>query len=299
MLKPEGIIPAMVTPFTEDGAIHEHALRQFVNRAIASGVHGLFYLGTNGEFFSLSFDEKVRIMEIAVDEVKGRIPVYAGAGCVSTAETIQLAKKFEGIGVAALSVITPYFLNFTQKELMLHYEKIAESTVLPIVLYNIPARTGNSLQPGTVAKLSKIPNIVGIKDSSGSFDNILQYADQTDSDFSVLAGTDSLILPTLMAGGKGAIAATANVLPETVVAIYENWKSGRFHEAQQAQDLLKPLRAAMSWGTLPSVLKEAMNLIGLPAGPARLPVEAISEQTRQELVRLIRQYVEEGVIHLR
>ncbi|UOF92380.1 4-hydroxy-tetrahydrodipicolinate synthase [Fodinisporobacter ferrooxydans] len=296
MLKPAGIIPAMITPFTKEQEINEPGLRQLVNRLIKSGVHGLFCFGTNGEFFSLTFDEKVQIAEIVVDEVNGRVPVYVGAGCISTAETIKLSNKLEVIGVDAVSVITPFFLTYTQKELIKHYQSIADTTRLPIVLYNIPSRTGNSLQPNTVAELSKISNIVGIKDSSGSFDNILRYLDHVDSDFSVMAGTDSLILPTLMAGGKGAIASTANVLPKAVVSIYENWKLDNIHEAEKAQDQLRALRAAMNWGTLPSVLKEAMNIIGLPAGPTRSPVEALSEESHQKLIKVMQKYIEDGII---
>ena len=153
MFRPEGIIPALVTPFTKDQKISEQGLRQLVKRLIKSGVHGLFCLGTNGEFFSLTDYEKIEIAEIIVDEVKGRIPVYVGTGCINTSESIKLAKKFEGIGVDAISVITPYFLTYTQNELIMFYQAIADATNLPIVLYNIPARTGNSLLPKTVAEL--------------------------------------------------------------------------------------------------------------------------------------------------
>lgn len=296
LFRPEGIIPAMITPFTKSQEVNEQGIRILVHQLIESGVHGLFCLGTNGEFFSLTFDEKVQIARIIMDEAKGRVPVYVGAGCVSTAETIKLTEKLEELKVDAISVITPYFLSFTQKELYEHYRYIAESTHLPIVMYNIPARTGNSLQPSTVAELSKISNIVGIKDSSGSFDNILQYLDSTDSDFSVLAGTDSLILPTLMAGGKGAIAATANVLPETVVSIYENWKIENYNEAEAAQKQIRALRTAFGLGTLPSALKEAMNLTGFPAGPSRFPVESLSKPAQLKLENVIKNYIDNKII---
>lgn len=296
MLRPEGIIPAMVTPFTPSEEINEPVLRQLVKRYVDAGVHGLFCLGTNGEFFSLTFDEKIRIAEIIVDEAKGKVPVYVGAGCITTSESILLAKKLEEIGVDALSVITPYFLAFTQDELVDHFKQIADTTRLPVVLYNIPSRTGNSLQPGSVAALSKVENIVGIKDSSGSFDNTLQYLDAVGPEFSVLAGTDSLILPTLMAGGKGAIAATANILPETVVSIYTHWQSGRFEEAEEGQKQLRAIRAAFGLGTLPTVLKEAMNIMGLPVGPARAPVAALSEAKYNQLMKVMDTYFQKGVI---
>jgi 4-hydroxy-tetrahydrodipicolinate synthase len=297
VLIPKGIIPAMVTPFNAENKLNKTALRQMVHRFIDAGVHGLFGLGTNGEFFSLSFDEKIRIAEIVIEETKGRIPVYMGAGGISTEETIVLTRKFEEIGVNAVSVITPYFLTFTQKELYDHFASLADSTSLPIVLYNIPARTGNNLQAKTVAELSQIPNIVGIKDSSGSYDNILSYIEATDSTaFSVLAGTDSLILSTLMAGGQGAIASTANVFPEQVVSIYKYWKQGELNKAEEAQRVLRKLRSAFGLGTLPSVLKEVMNMTGLPAGPSRRPVGPLTEQAKDELKKMVQAYREQGFI---
>lgn len=297
MLKIEGIIPAMVTPFDQNEQLNEAALRLMVKRFVDAGVHGLFCLGTNGEFFSLSFEEKVRISEIIVEEAAGRLPVYVGAGCASTTETIQLAKRLEAAGADALSIITPYFLSYTQQELLYHYQSVAEATALPIVLYNIPARTTNALQPKTVAKLAEISNIIGIKDSSGSFDTILQYIEQTPPSFSVLAGTDSLILATLMAGGKGAIAATANIFPEAVVSIYENWKKADFAKAEEAQRVLRAIRNAFQLGTLPSVLKAFLNKMGVPAGPSRRPVLALTPEADKQLQLVYEAYEQQGLIN--
>ncbi|MBD0378621.1 4-hydroxy-tetrahydrodipicolinate synthase [Paenibacillus sedimenti] len=296
MLQPSGVIPAMVTPFDADHHIDEAALRRLTRRLIEADVHGLFCLGTNGEFFSLSFEEKLRVAEIVIEEAHGRLPVYVGAGCASTNESVQLAVQLERMGADALSVITPYFLTYTQQELADHFLTVADATVLPVLLYNIPARTGNSLQPRTVKELSTVPNIVGIKDSSGSFDTILQYIEFAGQDFAVLAGTDSLILPTLMAGGHGAIAATANVFPETVRSIYELWMQGKPEEAEYSQRKLRALRSSFSLGTLPSVLKEAMCMIGLPAGQPRLPVQPLSPLAKAELRSVMDRYMEEGVI---
>jgi len=282
----------MITPFTEDQSLDEAGLRFLVRRLIKQGVHGLFCLGTNGEFMMLNDQEKITIAEIVVEESAGQVPVYAGTGGISTAETIALTREMERVGVDAVSVITPYFLTFSQDELMHHYEQIAASTVLPIVLYNIPNNTGNALHPNTVAKLARTPNIVGIKDSSGRMDVILQFLDAADEQFSILAGTDSLILPTLMAGGTGAIAATSNLLPQLVVSIYTNWKNGDLEAAQQAQDALRPLRRSFQLGTIPSALKQAMSLLGLPAGPARLPVSGLGESQMRELEAMIRHYTD-------
>lgn len=296
MLQPSGIIPAMVTPFDNDDRVDESALRQLTRRLISANVDGLFCLGTNGEFFSLSFDEKLRVAEIVMEEAQGRVPVYVGAGCASTKETAELAVRLERMGVDALSVITPYFLTYTQAELLGHFRKVADASGLPVLLYNIPARTGNSLQPQTVKELSQLPTIVGIKDSSGSFDTILQYIELAGPDFAVLAGTDSLILPTLMAGGQGAIAATANVFPETVKAIYDKWQQGELEEAELQQRKLRALRSAFALGTLPSVLKEAMCMIGLPAGQPRLPVQPLQGAAKDRLREVMDRYLVEAEI---
>jgi 4-hydroxy-tetrahydrodipicolinate synthase len=295
MLKPSGIIPAMITPMNEDQTVNEVALRQLVHRFLNAGVHGLFCLGTNGEFFSLTADEKVRIASIIVQETAGRVPVYAGSGAISTQETAELSRKMEEAGVSALSVITPYFNAISQHELIRHFETVAAAVSLPVLLYNIPARTGNSLEPRTVAALSTVPNIVGIKDSSGSFDNTLQYIEMVDSEFAVLAGTDSLILWTLMAGGTGAIAATANVFPELVVSIYEHWRNGELGQGMTAQKKLRAIRSALQKATLPSALKEALALLGFPAGPPRNPVLPVDGQTRSELADVLEQYAQLGI----
>lgn len=192
------------------------------------------------------------------------------------------------MGVKAVSVITPYFISPGQDELYLHYERIAQSVDIPVILYNIPMRTGVHLEAETVSRLSKIPGIIGIKDSSGKFENIKSYIEMTDNNFQVLAGTDSLILDTLIAGGTGAIAATANVVPELVVSIYDNFKRGKINEAEAAQQKLKPLRDAFSLCTAPGVLKEAANIAGIMVGPPRMPLNRLKESELEKLTRIIR-----------
>jgi 4-hydroxy-tetrahydrodipicolinate synthase len=289
MIKLQGIIAAMITPMGEDESINENGLRILVNRLIDAGIHGLFCLGTTGEFYALTNEEKERVVAIVVEEAKGRVPVYAGTGGISTREVISLIKRIQGLGVEAVSIITPFFVSPSQEELYLHYEMIARSVSMPIILYNIPMRTGVHLEPQTVARLSKVQNIIGIKDSSGKFENIASYIEMSDKDFHVLAGTDSLILDSLKAGGTGAIAATANVVPELVVSIYENFKNGKIHEAEAAQLKLKPLRDSFKLGTAPGVLKEAANIVGIPAGPSRMPVTRLKGCELEELEQVIRQ----------
>ncbi|MCI8665125.1 MAG: 4-hydroxy-tetrahydrodipicolinate synthase [Dorea sp.] len=294
MTEIKGIIAAMQTAMHEDGSIHEEELRRQINRQIEAGVDGVFCLGTNGEFYILKEEEKLRVMEIFVEEVKGRVPVYAGTGCIGTKDTIELSKKAQKLGVDVLSVITPYFAAMNQDELYTHYKAVAENVDLPIVMYNIPARTGTALAPATVGKLAKIPNIAGVKDSSGNFNNILQYIDMTkEEDFSVLSGNDALILWTLLAGGTGGITAIANILPKIMVSIYENFRKGDLEAAKKAQASIGPIRDCFKYGNPNSIVKCATNLIGQPVGPCRAPFGMVSEETIKAIRETIDMYYRE------
>jgi 4-hydroxy-tetrahydrodipicolinate synthase len=286
----KGIITAILTPFKEDQTIDEVGARKQVNRLIDKGISGLFILGTNGEFFSLSMDEKVQFARIVVDEVKGRIPVCAGTGAISTAEVIELTGRMEEAGVDSVSVITPYLMTLSQQELVNHYKKVANATSLPILIYHMPGRTNNRLSPETVAELSKVENIVGIKDSTGNFDQILQFIKATGDDFAVYSGADPLILWTLMAGGQGAIAATSNMYPKLVVSIYEHWKNGNIEEAREAQEKLRSIRDASSMASTPAVFKKAMELLGHPVGPPRDPVEPVTQEVEEKLKEIMKAY---------
>lgn len=275
----KGIIPPIITPMNADESINEEELRKQVNRLIDAGVHGLFPFGTNGEGYILSAEEKEQVLKIVVDETKGRVPVYAGTGCVSTAETIKQSLMAKRVGADVLSIITPSFAAASQEELYNHYKEVAEAVDLPIILYNIPARTGNSLAPATVARLSKIPNIVGVKDSSGNFDNMLQYIEKTkDSDFIVLSGNDSLILWCLLAGGRGGIAGCANVYPDTMVNIYEQFVKGDIEKAREYQDSIRSFRDCFKFGNPNTIVKTAVSLLGFPVGECRKPFSSLSEE---------------------
>ncbi|WP_078412341.1 4-hydroxy-tetrahydrodipicolinate synthase [Priestia abyssalis] len=292
----KGIIPAMLTPLTKEQTVNVAVIRQLTNHLIESGVHGIFALGTNGEFHLFNTEEKVKIAQTIIDEANGKVPVIIGAGGNSTEEVIELSKHMEQIGADALSIITPYFVAPTQEEVIVHFEKIAEATSLPVLLYNIPSKTGMSLEAETVARLAKVPNIKGIKDSSGNFDNIQRYIDVTkEEDFSVFAGTDSLILQTLLAGGAGAVAATANMIPDIVVSIYNNWLDGNIEQAQRAQEKLQPLRDTFKYGTLPAALKKAVELSGIPVGPPKLPVSELSGDALEEVMKMVAGYKKENV----
>lgn len=288
MLQPHGIIPALVTPVDGKEEFNEAALRRLVDFVIDGGVHGVFATGSQGEFWAFSAEEKTRIWETTVDETAGRVPVYAGTAAITTREAIGLAQAAERAGVDAISVLTPYFVTPSQDELYGHYAAIAAATSLPIILYNNPGRTGVALKPGTVARLAEIPNIVGIKDSSGDLSLTAEYIRVAPEDFTVLMGRDTLILGGLLYGARGSIAATANVVPALVASIYDRFVAGDIEGARQAQDALAPLRLAFAWGTFPVVVKAALNLMGLQAGPARGPVGPMQPEKREDLVRVLR-----------
>lgn len=290
MFMPKGIIAAMVTSMNEDETLNEQEIRNQVNRQIAAGADAVFCLGTNGEFYIQSWDEKVRVIQIVVDEVAGRVPVYAGTGCVGTKETIALSLKAKELGVDVLSIISPYFAAISQTEIYNHYAAIAEAVDLPIVMYNMPARTGNNIAPETVAKLADIPNIVGIKDSSGNWDNLKAYIDVTrGKEFRVLSGNDSLILPTLKEGGAGGITAVANIYPKTMVSIYQNFVKGDLEAAEAAQNSIAPIRACFKFGNPNTVTKKATNLRGYPVGPCRAPFSYLSEEAVAAIAAVIKE----------
>ncbi len=288
--KPRGIIPAMVTPLNDDETIDEPGLRRLVNYLINAGVHGLFAIGTQGEAYALSFAEKQRVIEIVVDETRQRVPVYAGTGTITTKEAIALTQMAERAGADAVSVLTPFFITPSQNEVYEHYAAIARNTRLPILLYPNPARTNVPLTADTVVRLAQIENIVGIKDSSGDFTMLNEYIRRAASDkFDVLVGRDTLIFATLVCGGKGSIAATANAAPRIVVEIYEAFIAGDLERARQAQARLAPLRLAFEIGTFPVVIKEALALMGICGARAKAPVGALSDAQRAQLKTILQE----------
>jgi 4-hydroxy-tetrahydrodipicolinate synthase len=259
-------------------------LCRHIDFLIGRGVHGIFVLGTTGEFFSLDETEKQQIMAAAVQHVAGRVPVYAGTGAESTREVLRLTRIAEREQVAGVSIITPYFIKPTQGELIDHYRRIAESTPLPVILYNNPATcAGLNIDPPTVAKLTELPNIVGMKDSSGDMQNTLETIRMAPERFSVLMGRDTLILAGLTFGVRGAIPASSNIAPELCVGIYESFMKGDRTSAADFQRRLTPVRMALALGTGNGVVKEAMAVLGRPAGPSRSPIGPLSEEKRQKL----------------
>ena len=241
-----GIIPPILTPMNEDESLNLEELRRQTERLLAGGVHGLFPFGTNGEGYILSEQEKYQILEVMVDQVKGRVPIYAGTGCISTRDTIRQSVQAEKLGADALSIITPSFGAASQKELYDHYVAVAKHVNIPIILYNIPPRTGNKLLPETVRDLIRdVDVIVGAKDSSGDIENLKAYIRLTkelSKESAILAGNDGAILTCLKEGGSGGIAGRANIWPATVASIYDKFVAGDLEGAQAAQDAIAVLQ---------------------------------------------------------
>ena len=284
----KGIIVPIITPMNEDETVNHEELRRQVDRMIDGGVHGIFAFGTNGEGYILNDKEKEEVLATVIEQAAGRVPVYAGTGCISTRDTIRMSQMAQSLGADILSIITPSFAAASQDELYEHYKKVAAAVDLPIVLYNIPARTGNALAPATVKKLAEIDNIVGAKDSSGNFDNLLQYIEQTRGmNFSILAGNESLILWNLIAGGTGAIAGCANVYPKNMVAIYERFAAGDIEGARKAQDAIRSFRNTFKFGNPNTVVKTAVALLGHPVGKCRSPFNFISEEGIRQIQKVL------------
>jgi len=287
--KPKGIIPAVITPLKNDGKFNEKAMRKLLNYLIEGGVHGLFVVGTTGEFYGLTPEEKHEIFGVAMDEAKGKVPVYAGTNGITTRETVMLTQIAEECKVDAVSVLTPMFVAPSQEQLIKHYQTIAKNTSLPVVLYNNPPKTSVSLSPATVAKLAEIPNIVGIKDSSGDLTITAEYIRLTQhmDNFSVLMGRDTLIYGALCYGAKGSIASCANVAPGLCVEIYEKFIAGDLKGSLKAQFTLAPLRIAFTLGTFPAVIKESLNLLGIEAGQCMEPAGPMTEDERAKLRKVL------------
>lgn len=290
-MKFEGIITPIVTPFNEQQEINYEATQQLIEHLITHGVSGLFILGSNGEFHVMEDEEKICFAQFVIEKVNHRLPVYVGTGGNSTASVIRLSKKIEALGADALSLITPYFLAPNEDELINHYKVIAKEVSCPIILYNIPKCTGINLSERVVSELAKVDNILAIKDSSGNMENMAAYLRAAQGqNFEVLVGSDSKMLEAFQMGASGAVAGTSNLLTDIDVAIYENFKKGDLEKAAYYQNEIEPLRDVLKLGTVPSVLKKAVHLSGIPVGNARFPVCDLSEESTKKIKEMLAYY---------
>ncbi|HBS6039164.1 TPA: dihydrodipicolinate synthase family protein [Klebsiella aerogenes] len=287
-----GVLTAIVTPFTASGELNLTALRQQVERQLAAG-NGIFCGGTNGEFFVLNEAEKIAVAETCVEAVAGRAPVVAHIGEVSTRETIRLGQQIAKSGVDAVSVITPWFVPLKQDELVSHYTAIADALSVPVFLYNIPARTGNTIEPQTARQLAAHGNIIGIKDSAGSYESLKGFLDAVkDIDgFNVLNGPDSLIHQGFVDGCSACISGLANVAPREINAIWSTFQAGDIEASRLAQENVTGLRTDLyKVAFSPAAVKKALQLMGHEVGDSRYEVQFSASQL-QQIRGIIAQYL--------
>ena len=284
----KGAIPALVTPF-KDGAIDERAFRELVERQISGGVHGLVPVGTTGETSTLSHEEHRRVVELCVEIAAGRVPVIAGAGSNSTAEAISLVKHAKTVGAQAALVVTPYYNRPSQEGLYRHYAAINDAVDLPVLVYNVPARTSVDISNETVARLAKLPNIAGVKDATSDLSRASVMRQTCGDDFVLLSGEDATALGYMAHGGHGCISVTANVSPDGMSSLMNACLSGDWPGALYWQDRLIKLHKALFADASPSPTKFALAHLGLCQEDVRLPIAPCSEAARESVIDAMRE----------
>ena len=282
-----GLGTALVTPFRKDGSLDEAAVRRLVRRQIDAGVHFVSPCGTTGEAPTLSHSEKIRVVQLVVDEAAGRVPVLAGAGGYDTREVIELAREYERIGVDGILSVTPYYNKPTQEGLFQHYKAIAESTRLPIVLYNVPGRTGVNLETATVLRLSALRTIVGIKEASGSLVQMSEIVASAPSEFFLLSGDDPIAVAVMSVGGRGLISVASNVVPAEMTQIIELAEKGDFAGARKLHLWLLPFLQVNFVESNPIPVKAAMAAMGLLDEKYRLPLVPPGNAARDRIMKVL------------
>ena len=284
-----GVGTALVTPFTTTGLLDEDGVRRLARRQIAEGVHFVVPCGTTGESPTLSEDERTRIVQICVEEARGNVPVLAGAGGYDTREVIHAARQMERAGADGLLSVTPYYNKPTPDGLFQHYKAIAEATALPIILYNVPGRTGCNIDPATLARLAQIPNIIGVKEASGNMQQACEYVRAVPADFIVLSGEDAITLPMMSVGGRGVICVVSNEVPKQMSQMVEAAERGDFAEARTLHQNLLPLMLVNFCESNPIPVKAAMAAMGLLDEAYRLPMVPPRAESRAKIVNVLNQ----------
>ena len=284
-----GLGTALVTPFKHDNSIDEAAVRRLVRRQIDAGVHFVSPCGTTGEAPTLNHAEKIRVVQLVVDEAAGRVPVLAGAGGYDTRDVIQLAREYERLGVDGILSVTPYYNKPTQEGLFQHYKAIADSTALPIVLYNVPGRTGVNLETATVLRLSALPTIVGVKEASGSLVQMSEIVAAAPSDFILLSGDDPIAVAVMSIGGRGLISVASNAVPAEMAQIIELAEKGDFPAARKLHLWLLPFLQVNFVESNPIPVKAAMAAMGLLEERYRLPLVPPGHAARDRIMRVLQE----------
>jgi 4-hydroxy-tetrahydrodipicolinate synthase len=278
-----GVGPALVTPFLPSGAIDEKALKALIARQVDGGVHFLVPCGTTGETPTLTRDERDRIVRIALEVADGRVPVLAGVGGYDTHEIVELAGHTEQLGVQGLLSVTPYYNKPTQEGLFQHYRAIAEGTSLPIIVYNVPGRTGCNVEPRTLARLAAIPNIVGVKEASGNMTQMCEVCRLVPPDFQVLSGDDAMALPLMAVGGRGLVSVASNIVPDRMARMINFALAGDFTAAREEHTALLPLMLVNFIESNPIPVKAGLAILGLLDEVYRLPMVPPSDANRARI----------------
>jgi 4-hydroxy-tetrahydrodipicolinate synthase len=282
-----GAIVAIVTPF-KDGGVDEIGFRDLIDFQIANGTRGIVPCGTTGESATLSHGEHNRVIEIAVEQAAGRVPVIAGTGSNNTEEAISLTMSAQRAGADAVLMISPYYNKPTQEGIFRHFEKVAKVVDIPIIVYNIPGRTASNIEPATLARLSKIDNIVGVKEASGSMKQITDIIGMCGDDFTVLSGEDYLTFPLLCVGGKGVVSVASNVSPRRMADLCELFSQGKLEESRKLYYDLLPLLHGLFVETNPVPVKAALAMMKkIGSDEVRLPLVPLTEGNRDFLRKLL------------
>ncbi|RLI86742.1 MAG: 4-hydroxy-tetrahydrodipicolinate synthase [Candidatus Altiarchaeales archaeon] len=279
----KGLFTAIITPFDKEGGLDEEGLRSNIDFQIEQGVDGIVPVGTTGESATLSEEEHKKVVEISIDQVNGRILVLAGTGSNNTSEAIDYTKHAKDAGADAALMITPYYNKPTQEGIYQHYKKVAEEVDIPIILYTVPSRTMVNIEPETTKRLSEISNIIGIKDASGNLNQVSREIMLCGDDFAVLSGDDSLNLPLISLGGKGAISVASNIVPREMGDLVRSALNGNLERARELHYKLYPLCKILFIETNPAPVKAAMNMIGLSAGDPRLPLVSVRKESEEKI----------------
>ena len=283
-----GVGTALVTPFTRSGDLDEAAVRRLARRQIDAGVHFLCPCGTTGENPTLSDAERLRVVEIVVEEAGGNVPVLAGAGGYDTREVIHTAAEMARRGVSGFLSVTPYYNKPTQEGLFQHYSAIAGEVGLPIVVYNVPGRTGVNVEVSTLARLAQIENIVGVKEASGNVSQMCEICRAIPSDFIVLSGDDALTLPLMAVGGHGIISVASNEIPAEMVAMVQHAEGNDFAAARAVHSRILPLMTVNFVESNPGPVKAAMAAMGLIEETFRLPMVAPKAESKEKILSVLK-----------
>jgi 4-hydroxy-tetrahydrodipicolinate synthase len=281
------VLTAMVTPFDRNGEVDFNAARNLVNYLVTNGSDGLVIGGTTGESPTLTAEEKVDLFKIVVEAVAGRVPVIAGTGSNNTKASISLTRQAEEAGVDGIMLVTPYYNKPSQEGLFQHFKAIAQSTLLPVMLYNIPGRSAVNMSVETIVNLSKINNIVAIKEASGNLDTMAEIISKTHSDFALYSGDDGLTLPVLAIGGTGIVSVSSHIIGNEMQEMINTFKNGDVREASSAHRNLLPIMKALFAAPNPSPVKAALNLKGLNVGDVRLPLVPLNNEEKRALQKVL------------